>query len=82
MPQLHDYGESQRTLARVQLAWLDAQLKDKEFIAGSRFTIADIHGSVTIDFAIRAGIILEPGLKEVTRWHRAISSGPSATTQF
>jgi len=76
-PQLHDYGESQRYLARFQLAWLDAQLKDQEFIAAPRFTIADIPTLAAIDFALRAGITLDTALKDVTRWYHAISSRPS-----
>ena len=76
--QFPDYGESQRNLARFQLAWLDGQLKDKEFIAASRFTIADIHALVAIDFATRAGIALDPVLTELTRRYHAISSRPGA----
>ena len=79
MPQLHDYGETRRTLARFQLTWLDARRKDKEFIAASRFTIADIHGLVAIDFTIRTGINLDTALNEGTRWHSAISSRCSAS---
>jgi glutathione S-transferase len=76
--QFPDYGASQRDLAQLQLAWFDAQLKGKEFIAASRYTIADIHGLVAIDFGMRAGVKLDPGLKEVSRWYSAIASRPSA----
>jgi len=76
--QFPEYGASQRDLTQMQLAWLDAQLKGKEFIAVSRFTIADIHGLVAIDFGMQAGIKLAPELKEVSRWHSAIASRPSA----
>jgi len=76
--QCPDYGAAQRDLAHMNLAWLDTQLKEKEFIAASRFTIAEIHGLVAIDFGIQAGIKLSPELKEVRRWHSAIASRPSA----
>ncbi|MGO9604438.1 MAG: glutathione S-transferase family protein [Candidatus Binataceae bacterium] len=76
--QFPDYGASQRDLVQLQLAWLDAQLKGKEFIAASRYTIADIHGLVAIDFAKRASIKLDPGLTEVGRWYTAMASRPSA----
>ncbi len=77
--QFPDYGASQFALAQFQIAWLDAQLKGKEFIAASRMTIADIHGLVAIDFGIRAGLKLAPELKEINRWHSAIASRPSAS---
>jgi glutathione S-transferase len=76
--QFPDYGASQRDLAHLQVAWLDSQLKGKEFIAVSRYTIADIHGLVAIDFGIRAGLKLDPALKEVSRWHSAMAARPSA----
>lgn len=77
--QFPEYGASQRDLAHFQLAWLDRQLVEKEFIAGSRYTIADIHGLVAIDLGIRAGITLNPELKELNRWYEAIASRPSAS---
>jgi len=63
----------------LQLAWLDAQQKDRAFAAASRFTVAAIHAPVAIDFAIRAGITVDPALKEATRWHHALSSRPTAS---
>jgi len=42
-------------------------LKDKEFIAASRFTIADIHALVATDVGLRSGTNLDSVLKEVTR---------------
>jgi glutathione S-transferase len=79
LKQLKEYGESQVATTNTQLEWLDRQLKGKEFIAGPRFTIADITAFVGIEFGIAtAGIKVAPALAELSRWHRAVSSRPSA----
>lgn len=78
--QIKEYGESQLAASQVQIAWLNDQLRGKEFIAGSRFTIADITAFVAIEFGIAmAGIKMAPSLEELTRWHRAIAVRPSTT---
>jgi glutathione S-transferase len=77
--QFPEYGAASREAAQQQLAWLDTQLKGKEFIAGPRFTIADIHAEVAIDFGQQmAGLKLDPALKELGRWHKSVSARPSA----
>ena len=79
LKQLKEYGNSQVAAVQTQLEWLDRQLKDKEFIAGPRFTIADITAFVGIEFGVAtAGIKVDPALADLTRWHRAVSSRPSA----
>jgi glutathione S-transferase len=78
--QIREYGDSQVAAAQEQLAWLNDQMRGKEFIAGPRFTIADITAFAGIEFGIAmAGIKLDPSLQELTRWHRAIASRPSTS---
>jgi glutathione S-transferase len=76
--QFPDYGAAQMENVKQQLAWLDAQLKGKEFLAGPRYTIADISVLVAVDFAAFAGVKADPSLKELARWHQTVSSRPSA----
>jgi glutathione S-transferase len=77
--QFPDYGATQRETVTQQIQWLDAQLGNRPFIAADRFTIADITALVAIDFAAGfAGVKLDPALKNVGRWHQAVSSRPSA----
>jgi glutathione S-transferase len=77
--QFKDYGESQQAAVQDQLAWIDQQLKGKEFIAGPRFTIADITAFVAIGFGTAlSGTRLDSELKELARWHDAIAARPSA----
>lgn len=77
--QFADYGAAQKETVDQQLQWLDGQLQGKNFIAGDRYTIADITALVAIDFgSMMAGIKLDPALKNLNRWHQAVSSRPSA----
>ncbi len=53
-------------------------LAEREFVAGDRFTIADITALVGIDFGRVTGIRIDPEQKNLSRWHEAVSNRPSA----
>ena len=76
--QFPEYGAAQRETVNQQLQWLDQQIGNKPFIAGDRFTIADITAEVAVDFGAFADIKPDPALKNLARWHQAVSSRPSA----
>ena len=79
LKQFPEYGETQRDVTKQQLQWLDAQIGNKRFIVGDRFTIADITAEVAVDFAAQfAGVTADPALKNLARWHQSVSSRPSA----
>ncbi len=79
LKQFPEFGAAQRETAQQQLQWLDAQIGNKPFIAGNRFTVADITAEVAVDFGTQmAGIKLDPALKNLSRWHQSVSSRPSA----
>jgi glutathione S-transferase len=79
LKQMPEYGASQQETVRGQLKWLDEQIGNKPFIAGDRFTIADITALVAVDFATQmAGVPMDPSLKNLARWHQSVSSRPSA----
>jgi glutathione S-transferase len=80
--QFPEYGAAQLAGAHQLLTVLNEQLKGKEFIAGPRYTIADITALVAVDFGAQTvAFKIDPALKELTRWHRSVSSRPSATAQ-
>jgi glutathione S-transferase len=76
--QVPEYGEVCRGSAEKRLAWLDEELASRQFIAGDRFSIADITALCGIDFGKLSGIAIDPGQKNLTRWHETVSSRPSA----
>jgi glutathione S-transferase len=60
------------------MAWLDRELADREFIAGPRYTIADVTALCGIDFGRVSKIRIAPELANLSRWHAAVSARPSA----
>ena len=58
---------------------LDARLKQAEFVAGDRFSAADITALVSVDFATKAFAMPVPeSAAAVRRWYEAVSARPSA----
>ncbi len=76
--QVPEFGEVCRSAAPKRLEWLDGEIADRPFIAGDRYTIADITALVGIDFGRVVKLRIEPELKNLTRWYESVSSRPSA----
>jgi glutathione S-transferase len=76
--QVPEYGEVCRNAARARLAWLDGELASRPFVAGERYTIADITALCAIDFGRVSDIRIAPEQKHLQRWYDAVSSRPSA----
>jgi len=83
LPGPKDYAQipelAQRGLARAQdfFTALDARLQGREFIAGERFSVADITAVVAVDFA--RVVKLKPGEQHphLQRWRAAMAQRPS-----
>ncbi len=78
IPQVAEYGAVCKEAAVKQLAWLDGELAKTRFIAGDRYTIADITALVGIDFGKVSDIRLLPEQKNLARWYDEVSTRPSA----
>jgi len=58
---------------------IEQRLKENEFIAGNRFTIADITALCVVDVAKnRINLPIPTENKQTQRWHEAVSARPSA----
>ena len=71
----------ERSKRRVANFYADFEerLKGVEFVAGDRFSAADITTLVTVDFAAQAFAMPIPDLSvALQRWHKAVSARPSA----
>ena len=77
--QIPEMGEQSRKVVEQRYQWLDRELEGKEFIAGDKYSIADISAMVVIDFAKFNNISIQPEQKNLARWHQSVSSRPSAT---
>jgi glutathione S-transferase len=80
----HDYQQipelAERSKLRVKnfFADFDARLGEAPFVAGQRFSVADITALVTVDFAARAINFPVPDQhRSLKRWYEAVSSRPS-----
>ena len=78
IPQVAEYGEICKNAALKRLEWLDSELANRPYIAGERFTIADITAMVGVDFGRPTNIRIQPNQKNLARWHESVSSRPSA----
>ena len=84
LPGRHDYEQipalAERGRARVAHFFrdMDARLADRAFVAGSRFTIADISTLVLTDFAAWAKMTIPEDCTHMRRWYAAVSVRPSA----
>jgi glutathione S-transferase len=76
--QVPAWGELCRKTARERLAWFDRELAGRPFIAGDRYTIADITALCALDFGRVVDIRIAPEQKHLARWHEAVSARPSA----
>lgn len=76
--QVPAFGEVCRKTARTRLAWLDGNLGDRPFIAGDRYTIADITALCALDFGRVVDIRIAPEQQNLLRWYESVSSRPSA----
>jgi glutathione S-transferase len=76
--QCPEFAAIQKQNALDRFPWLDGELANRQFIAGNRYTIADITAMVAIDFGRLSGIKIDPGHKNLARWHQEVSARPSA----
>lgn len=79
-PQFPDFGRSQATKVMELLKWYEQLLQRQDWMAGKRFTIADITAFCALEFA-RGLMKLVPGevgLSHVQAWRDRINERPSA----
>ena len=68
-----------KTLAQERITWLDDQIKDKEFICGDRFSLADIMFYCFLNFGTTVGQPLNEDNKNVVNLYNKIHSRQSAS---
>jgi glutathione S-transferase len=78
VPQVSAWAEANKPRVMEFLALLDSELKDRRYIAGDRYSVADITGLVSVDFMKPAKLAVPEALTNVKRWHAEVSMRPSA----
>ncbi len=77
-PQIAAWGEVNKPRVTEFLTLLDRELAAHPYVAGERFSVADITGLVAIDVMKPAKLAVPDELANVRRWHAEISARPSA----
>jgi glutathione S-transferase len=78
-PQVAEWGEANKPRVFDFLKFLDGELKNEAYLAGTDFTIADITALVAIDFMRVSKMTVPDDLANVRRWYEAVSARPSAS---
>jgi glutathione S-transferase len=76
--QVPDWGEQNKRNAAKEFGWLNDVLAEREFVAGDRYTIADITALCSVDFAKVIKLRPTEDQPHLQRWHAAVSARPSA----
>jgi glutathione S-transferase len=77
-PQVPAWGEANQPRAFAFLEFLDGELKNRPYIAGNNYTVADITALVAVDFMRVSKLAVPANLGNVRRWHQDVSGRPSA----
>lgn len=78
VPQLPDWAEANKPRILEFLRVLDDDLNNTRFIAGDRYTVADITALCAVDFMKPARVAVPDDCTNVKRWHADVSARPSA----
>jgi glutathione S-transferase len=77
-PQIPELAERGRGRVEQFFRRLDEQLADNEFVAGNRYSIADIAAMVVVDFSAWIKLSVPEDAVNTQRWYEAVSARPSA----
>ena len=72
-------GDTCAEIARDRLLWLDGEMAGREFVCGGRFTLADIHLWVFLDFFETLGLPYPREAGWIDNFYRRVGQRPSAS---
>ena len=76
--QLPAVAEASRETALARMRLIDGLIAARRFIAGERYTIADITAIVAFGLGEFAGLTIPPDMGNLSRWYADVSARPSA----
>jgi glutathione S-transferase len=77
-PQVAAWGEANKPRVFEFLRFLDGELKNRPYVAGAAYSVADITAQIAVDFMRVSKLAVPDDLVHVKRWHEALSERPSA----
>ena len=72
-------AEDLKKLAQEKITWLDNLMREKEFVCGNRFSLADIMLFVFLEFGATVGQPLNEKNKNIIAWYKRVSLRASAS---
>jgi glutathione S-transferase len=76
--QAPEFGSIMADLVHARLEWLDNELSQRTYMAGDRFTVADITALCAIDFGKVSKVRLDPEKhSNLDAWHARVAERPS-----
>jgi glutathione S-transferase len=78
VPQVPAWGEANKPRVLAFLELLDRELKDRAYIAGADYSVADITAMIAVDFMRVMKLSPPDTLSNLKRWHTAVATRPSA----
>ncbi|MCC2111115.1 MAG: glutathione S-transferase family protein [Hyphomicrobiales bacterium] len=78
-PQIVEWGEANRPKVLAELAWLNDVLADRTYIAGERYTVADITAMTAVDFIRAIKVVVPDDHVALKRWYESVAARPSAS---
>jgi glutathione S-transferase len=77
-PQVAEWGEANKSRVMTFLQILDGELKNRTYVAGAGYTVADITAMIAVDFMRVSKLSVPDDLGNVRRWHESVAGRPSA----
>jgi glutathione S-transferase len=78
VPQVAAWADANKPRVMDFLALLDGELKSRRYVAGDRYSVADITGMIAVDFMKPAKLVVPDTMSNLKRWHDGVSARPSA----
>ncbi len=78
LPQRPEIVERGKDALAILFDRLDARLAASPFLAGERFSVADVTGWFMVQVASRIGVSIPDACPHAARWHREVADRPSA----
>jgi len=78
VPQVPDWADVNRPRVMEFIGILDDQLGRHQFVAGDRYTVADITTLCAVDFMKVVKLAIPDRFAHARRWHAEVSARPSA----
>lgn len=76
--QFAEYGEAARAQAFKTMTWLDKELASRDYMAGDRYTVADITAQCAMLLGRNTGAAVPEELANLTAWQERVFARPTA----